>query len=122
MKDNFEGYKDKNFEESTNQNFKNKELLPFKNMNSKNDYFNKLSEINYNKDGIYINNYSNNSDLSKFKSTKLFGITFYYIGNLYAFNIFNNYSEPSFSVDKSIPYNLILHFFELFTYQRFENL
>ena len=40
-------------------------------------------------------------------------ITFYYIGNLYAFNIFNNNSEPSFCVDNLIIYNIIVYFIDL---------
>ena len=112
MKENFKEYKDKNFEENTKLNYENKEFLPFKKEKSKNDYFNNLNEINNNKDAIYLNDYSINSDLSKFKSKKLFGITFYYIGNLYAFNIFNNNSEPSFCVDNLIYYNIIIYFID----------
>jgi hypothetical protein len=114
MKGNFERYKDKNFEDNIKINYENKELLPSKKLNSKNDYFNNLNAINNNKDVIYLNNDSNNSVLSKFKSSKLFGITFYYIGNLYAFNIFNNYFEPSFCVDTLINYNIIIYFIDFF--------
>ena len=114
MKENFERYKDKNFEDNIKINYENKELLPSKKLNSKKDYSNNLNEINNNKDVIYLNNDSNISDLSKFKSSKLFGITFYYIGNLYAFNIFNNYSEPSFCVDTLINYNIIVYFIDFF--------
>lgn len=114
MKENFEKYKDKNLEDNTKENYENKELLPLKNGNPKNDYFNNLNEVNNNKDAIYLNDYSINSDLSKFKSTKLFGITFYSIGNLYAFNIFNNSPEPSFCIDITIKYNLIVYFIDFF--------
>jgi len=37
MKENLEGYKDKNFEENSKNNNENKELLPFKKVNYKND-------------------------------------------------------------------------------------
>ena len=54
------------------------------------------------------NNLENNSnkiisysfDHTKYKRTRLFGINFYHIGNLYVFGFLDNNSDPLFCIDK----------------------
>ena len=71
---------------------------------SEKDYLNNF----YNKDFIEQKELSPKLNLSRYKTSKLFGITFYHIGNTYAFGFINNSSEPLFCIDKSWYFHLII--------------
>ena len=83
---------------------------------------NENSEIDPIKMEKYDNNTKNqinlyiHSDLSKFKSKRLFGITFYQIGNFYSFDLINNSLYPLFCINKSFYYNLIIYIVEILVY------
>lgn len=49
-------------------------------------------------------------NLSRYKTTKKFGITFYHIGNLYVFGFINEGSEPLFCIDNMWYIHLIIYF------------
>ena len=84
-------------DENSNNN-ENKSFLPEKNNYLKKDYFNDFfptdKVIRDPKELIPQLN------LSRYKTKKLFGITFYKIGNLYVFGFINDSSEPLFCLDK----------------------
>ena len=66
-----------------------------------------------------LNNIKNNTiisysfDHSKYKITKLFGINFYHIGNLYVFGFLNKDSEPLFCIDNGWYFQMIIYLIEL---------
>ena len=62
----------------------NKQFISLKNNYSKNDYYNEYYLPN-NKNIIDEKDLSPKLNLSRYKTSKLFGITFYHIGNLYVF-------------------------------------
>ena len=92
-----------NFEENNNIDInvgENKELL-YNNKNdtpSKKDYLKSLDENN---------NFQSN--LSRYKTTKKFGITFYHIGKLYAFGFFKNSEEPIFCIEERFYFHSIIY-------------
>ena len=76
--------------------------------NSKNnDEYNNISEVNNN---LF------NTDLSRFKSKKIFGIKFYHIGNIYAFGFINNSLGPLFCIDNMWYFHSIIYIIELAIY------
>ena len=92
-----------NFEENNNSDInvgENNQLL-YNNKNntpSKKDYFKGLDEAN---------NFQTN--LSRYKTTKKFGITFYHIGRLYAFGFFKNSEDPIFCIEEKFYFHSIIY-------------
>ena len=82
-------------DENLKNKIENKELLSLKNINSKNNNYNNNRGI------LEFNDIPLGLNLSRYKSIKKFGITFYHIGNIYAFGFINENSEPSFCIDNS---------------------
>ena len=82
-------------DENLKNKIENKELLSLKNINSKNNNYNNNRGI------LEFNDIPLGLNLSRYKSIKKFGITFYHIGNIYAFGFINESSEPLFCIDNS---------------------
>ena len=82
------------------------------NKNGKENEYNEL----YNKDILEEINLNINSDLSRYKTKKIFGIKFYYIGNIYAFGFIKNSSYPLFCIDNMWYYHSIIYFIEIIIY------
>ena len=82
-------------DENLKNKIENKELLSLKNINSKNNNYNNNRGI------LEFNDIPLGLNLSRYKSIKKFGITFYHIGNIYAFGFINENSEPLFCIDNS---------------------
>ena len=113
--------KEKNIEENNNKNLDNLEdnstnnenmqFLPNKENYLKNDYFNDF----YSDNKIFrdTKDLSPKLNLSRYKSKKLFGITFYNIGNIYVFGFINNSSEPLFCIDKMWYLHLLIFLIEI---------
>ena len=85
---------------------------------SKNENEKKYSEKDYlndinNNEIIEQNDLSPKTYLSRYKSSKIFGITFYHIGNTYVFGFINNSLEPLFCIDKSWYFHLGILFIEI---------
>jgi len=57
-----------------------------------------------------------NIDLSRYKSKIIFGIKFYYIGNIYAFGFINNSLGPLFCIDNMWYLHFIIYIIELIVY------
>ena len=55
-------------------------------------------------------------DHTRFKKSRLFGINFYHIGNLYVFGFMGNNSDPLFSIDKQWYFHLIIYSIEYLIY------
>ena len=55
-------------------------------------------------------------DHTKFKHSRLFGINFYHIGNLYVFGFMGKNSEPLFCIDKHWYFHLIIYSIEYLIY------
>ena len=114
--------KEKNIEENNNKkldnlednsnNDENMQFLQNKENYLKNDYFNNF----FSDDKILrdTNDLSPKLNLSRYKTSKLFGITFYHIGNLYVFGFINGSTEPIFCLDKKWYFQLIVLFLEIF--------
>ena len=99
-----------NFKDYSMENTK-MQFLPVKNNYSNNNSFDEYYLSN-NKNIIEENDSKFN--LLIYKSKKLFGVTFYQIGNLYVFGFINNSSDPLFCLDKKYHYQLIVLFLEIF--------
>ena len=56
------------------------------------------------------------SDLSRYKSFKIFNMKIYCIGNTYTFGYFNFFSEPLFSLDNKWYLHFIIYLIELIIY------
>ena len=81
-----------------------------------------------NNDSINIENNQDNPDITpsktisytfdhnKYKRTRLFGINFYHIGNLYVFGFFNFNSEPLFCIDNGWYFQIIIYLVEILIY------
>ena len=105
-----------NFDESIKNDIENKELLSLKNNNSKNknsNNFNNLNNFNNNKEILDFKDIPIGLNLSRYKSKKIFGITFYHIGNIYAFGFINDSSEPLFCIDNMWYIQLIVYFLQI---------
>ena len=68
---------------------------------------NNLNNINNDK------NISYSFEHSKYKTSKLFGINIYHVGNLYVFGFLNKNSEPLFCIDNGWYFQLIIYIVEL---------
>ena len=55
-------------------------------------------------------------DHTRFKKSRLFGINFYHIGNLYVFGFMGNNSDPLFCIDKQWYFHLIIYSIEYLIY------
>ena len=99
-----------NFNDNSN-NDENKQFLPNEDNYLKKDYFN----------DFYFNNTIMRNpkdlipklDLSRYKTKKLFRITFYKIGNIYVFGFINNSSDPLFCIDKMWYLHLLIFLIEI---------
>jgi hypothetical protein len=75
-----------------------------------NEYFNDLiNNSNNNNNSMEKNNISSKLELSRYKSKKLFGINFYYIGNVIVFGFVNDNSDPLFCIDSMWYFHLIIY-------------
>ena len=102
-----------NIKEISNEIYnEEKQFLSFKNVNSNNEYLNDDNTY-FNNNIIESNEFSPKLNLSKYKTTKLFGITFYHIGNLYVFGFINNSTEPLFCIDNMWYLHFIIFFLEI---------
>ena len=63
-----------------------------------------------------MKNISLSVDLSKYKKTKLLGINFYRIGNIYAFGFINKKQDFLFCIDNYWFINLIIYFIEFLVF------
>ena len=92
-----------NFEENNNidkNDVESKQLL-YNNKNntpSTKEHFKGLDETN---------NFQSN--LSRYKTTKKFGITFYHIGKLYCFGFFKNSEDPIFCIETKFYFHSIIY-------------
>lgn len=93
-------------------NNEEKQFLNFKKINSNNEYFEDYNTY-INNNSIDQNDFSPKLNLSRYKTTKFFGITFYHIGNLYVFGFINNSSEPLFCIDNMWYAHFIIFFIEI---------
>ena len=101
-----DGNKNNNFKENPNKS-ENNPLMSSKTDTSKQNYFKDYFQDMKEQDS------STKLNLERYKSTKLFGITFYHIGNLYVFGFINDSSEPLFCLDKKWYLHLIILFIEI---------
>ena len=105
--DSIKNLSNNNGEKDNRNDNENENLLINQDRSQQNDYFKDLIRNNNNttdqKDSFF------QLDLSKYKSTKVFGITFYKIGNLYVFGFIKNSSEPLFCIDNMWYFNLIIY-------------
>ena len=97
-----------NFDESLND--ENKELLSQKNNNTNNIYSNNINYNNNNNSILDFKDIPEGLNLSRYKSKKLFGITFYRIGNIYAFGFINESLDPLFCIDYMWYFHLMIYF------------
>ena len=67
-------------------------------------------------DNNNIENISYSFDHTKYKKSRLFGINFYHIGNLYVFGFFDNNSDPLFCIDKQWYLHLIIYSIEFLVF------
>ena len=73
-----------------------------------NEYFNDLCQ-NSNNNNMMEQNHNCELDLSRYKSTKKFGITFYRIGNVYVFGFIKKDADPLFCIDSKWYFHSILY-------------
>ena len=90
----------------------NQEFIPERNANN---IINAQNNSN-NKNNHNNKNISYTFDHTKFKKTRLFGINFYHIGNLYVFGFTNDNSEPLFCIDKKWYFHVIIYSIEFLIY------
>ena len=102
-------------DENLKNKIENKELLSLKNNNINNVYSNNYNNYNNNNNRgiIDFNNIPLGLNLSRYKSIKKFGITFYHIGNIYAFGFINESSEPLFCIDNSWYFQSFIYFAQI---------
>ena len=82
---------------------------------------NTSNTINIQNNSNNKNNHNNKNisyifDHTKFKKTRLFGINFYHIGNLYVFGFTSDNSEPLFCIDNKWYFHLIIYSIEFLIY------
>jgi hypothetical protein len=110
---------DKSEKEKNKNDDENKQLLSEHNIYNQNEYYEDLKQNNNNPTNNnndikeYNLKYSFDFDLSRYKSTKIFGIPFYHIGKIYVFGFFNKNSETIFCIDKTWYFHLLIYFIEL---------
>ena len=90
----------------------NVQLLSEKNSNIINIQNNTSNNSDYNNNNPNDKIISYSFDPSKYKKSKLFGINFYRVGNLYIFGFLSNNSEPLFCLDSGWYYQCIIYIVE----------
>ena len=94
---------------NNNEN-ENKHLLSNPDRYRQNEYYKDLYKNNNNNNTFEQKDSSYHLDLSRYKSTKVFGITFYHVGNIYVFGFYKDSLDPLFCIDNMWYFHLIIYF------------